>query len=330
MKILVLGNQKRYEKYMPDMAFTQTSEIVYCDCGTAEEEIVEKGKEAEIIFADAMAYVTKYIIEHLPSLKMIHSEGAGFDKIDTKVASERGIYVCNNKGCNAKAVAEQTILLMLGVLRFAALGDREVRAGRQIQMKEEKMVSGIHDLGDLAVGLIGFGDIGKATAHLLKAFGTKIYYYTKHRKDEETEKAYGVTYMPLDEMLPLCDIVSLHMAVTEETTQMVNGKFFEKMKEGAYLINTARGELIDDKALYDAIVSHKLGGAGIDTLYPEPVKPDNILLQLPEEEKDKVFLAPHLGGVTIGSFKRMHRHMWQNAERISRGEKPDCVVNHVS
>lgn len=329
MKILVLGNQKRYEKYMPDMALTKTSEIIYCDCSMPQEEAIEKGKEAEIIFADAMAYVTKDMIEKMPHLKMIHSEGAGFDKIDTRAAKARGIYVCNNKGCNAKAVAEQTILLMLGVLRFAVVGDREVRAGRQIQMKEEKMVSGIHDLGDAVVGLVGFGDIGKEVANLLKAFGSKVYYYSKHRKSEEVEKAYGVTYMPLEEMLPICNIVSLHMAVTEETRQMINSNVFNKMKEGAYLINTARGELIDDKALYEAIISHKLGGAGLDTLYPEPVRLDNILLHLPEEEKDKIFFAPHLGGVTVGSFGRMHRHMWENAERISQGEKPDCIVNHV-
>lgn len=329
MKILVLGNQKRYEKYMPDMALTKNSEIIYCACGTAEEEIVERGKEADVIFADAMGYVTRFIIEHLPNLKLIHSEGAGFDKIDTKAAAERGIYVCNNKGANAKAVAEQAILLMLGLLRFAVAGDREVRAGRQIQMKEEKMVSGIHDLGDATVGLIGFGDIGKATAHLLQAFGTKVYYYTKHRKDVETEAFYGVTYLPLEEMLPLCDIVSLHMAVTEETTNMVNSTFFEKMKEGAYLINTARGELVNGQDLYDAIVNHKIGGAGLDTLYPEPVKLDNVLLNLPEEEKDKVFFAPHLGGVTVESFGRMHTHMWQNAERIAKGERPDCIVNNI-
>lgn len=329
MKILVLGNQKRYEKYMPNVALTKTSEIIYCPCGTDEKEIVKIGKEADIIFADAISPVTKYMIDHLPNLKLIHSEGAGFDKINIQAAAERGIYVCNNKGCNAKAVAEQTILLMLGVLRFAVPGDREVRSGRQIQMKEEKMISGIHDLGDAVVGLVGFGDIGKATAHLLQAFGTKVYYYTKHRKDEETERAYGVTYMPLEEMLPLCDMVSLHMAVTEETTNMVNSAFFEKMKTGAYLINTARGELVDGQALYDAIVNHKLGGAGLDTLYPEPVKLDNILLQLPETEKDKILFAPHLGGVTVGSFGRMHSHMWQNAQRIARGEKPDCIVNNL-
>lgn len=329
MKILVLGNQKRYEKYMPDVSLARACELIYCPCGTSETQIIEIGKAADIIFSDAISPVTKYMIDHLPNLKMIHSEGAGYDKIDIQAAAEKGIYVCNNKGCNAKAVAEQTILLMLGVLRFVAVGDREVRAGRQIQMKEERMISGIYDLSDATVGLVGFGDIGKATAQLLKAFGSKVYYYTKHRKDEESEQFYGVEYLPLEEMLPLCDLVSLHMAVTEETINMVNSDFFEKMKDGAYLINTARGELVDGKALYEAIVSHKLGGAGLDTVYPEPVKKDNILLQLPEAEKDKVLFAPHLGGVTVGSFGRMHSHMWQNAERIACGERPDCVVNAI-
>ncbi|MDR3338469.1 MAG: hypothetical protein LBT16_14835, partial [Treponema sp.] len=112
------------------------------------------GEDREIILADAIAGVSRRVIEQLPTLKMIHSEGVAYDKIDVKAAKERGVFVCNNKGCNAAAVAEQAVLLMLAWLRSMIAGDREVRLGHQIQMKERLMVEGITELGDCTVGLI--------------------------------------------------------------------------------------------------------------------------------------------------------------------------------
>ena len=136
-----------------------------------------------------------------------------------------------------------------------------------------------------------------------------------------------MTYLPLEELAETCDIVSLHCAVTDETWHMADDAFLARMKPTAILINTARGDLVDNAALRRALTEGRIAGAGLDTLAPEPVPADHPLVDLPPEVREKVVLAPHLGGITEASFRRAHAHMWRNAERIAAGERPDNIVN---
>lgn len=327
MKIVILGAQARYAAYQPDMPFIDRQKLVFLDKESAVEEIVSAAPDAEALFVDAITAVPAQLMEKLPQLRMIHSEGVAYDRIDLDAARRRGIYVCNNRGCNAGAVAEQAVLLMLMVLRHALAGERAVREGRQMEMKERCMVEGITELSACKVGLVGFGDIARATAERLAPFGCELYYYTKHRRTPEEEQKYGVTYLPLEELAAACDIVSLHCAVTDETRNMVDDALLARMKPTAYLINTARGDLVDNDALRRALIEGRIAGAGLDTLAPEPVPADHPLVTLPQEIQDRVALAPHLGGITEASFRRAHAHMWRNAERLAAGERPDCVVN---
>ena len=327
MKILILGAQERYEKYLPQLPFIRQQELVFWDKDTPQAQLLAHDADADILFVDAITPVTASLMAGMPKLKLVHSEGVAYDKIDLAAARERGVYVCNNKGCNAGAVAEQAIMLMLMLLRRAVSGDRAVREGRQIEVKELCMKGGIRELSDCRVGLVGFGDIAKATAERLAAFGCEVYYYTKHRRDREEEERYSVTYTSLEELAASCDIVSLHCAVTEETRGMADEAFLARMKSTAYLVNTARGELVDNLALRQALMDGKLAGAGLDTLAPEPVTADNPLVTLPAPACDRVVLAPHLGGITEASFRRSHLHMWRNAERVADGHRPDNIVN---
>ncbi|MDR1352425.1 MAG: hypothetical protein LBK05_03990 [Treponema sp.] len=327
MKILVIGNRDRYEKFAPGELEKRGKGIVFCKRGAADGELLAAGGDAEIILADAIAPVSRGLIEKMPGLKMVHSEGVAYDKIDLQAAAERGVFVCNNKGCNAAAVAEQAILLMLAFLRKAVAGDREVRAGRQIQMKERAMVEGIAELGGCTAGLIGFGDIAKATAARLRAFGCDILYYTPRQKPKETEEEFGVRYAALGELAALSDIVSIHASVTPETAGMINADFLGRMKPSAFVVNTARGEIVDNLALREALIAGKIAGAAFDTLYPEPTPADHPLIDLPGDCKDRVIFAPHLGGITTGSFMRAHKNIWQNVGRVERGEKPVNIVN---
>ena len=327
MKVLIIGNPDRYEKFRPDLPVYDQCEKTFCPRGTSDPELLDAAGDAQVILADAISPVSAYVIDHMPNLKLIHSEGVAFDKLDIKAAARRGIYVCNNKGRNPDAVAEQTLMLMLGLLRSVVTGHQAVCAGHQIQVKERLMVQGITDLEDCRVGLIGLGDIGKATAKRLSAFGCQCHYYSPHRKSIPEEEEYGISYLPLDELLSCCDIISLHMAVNEETMHFINRSRIAGMKDGALLINTGRGELVDTEALCQAIESGKLGGAGLDTLFPEPVEAENPLVLLAQKLPGRILLSPHIGGITTGSFRRMHLHMWENVARLSRGEKPDCIVN---
>jgi phosphoglycerate dehydrogenase-like enzyme len=216
---------------------------------------------------------------------------------------------------------------MLGLLRTVIEGDRAVRGGKQIKMKERRMLEGIAELADCKVGLVGFGDIGKATAKLLRPFGCELYYYSAHRKSAEIEEEYSVKYLELDKLLAQCDFVSLHVPVTPKTVGMVNEEFLKAMKSSAYLINTARGEIVDNDALCKALTEGEIAGAGLDTVAPEPVTADNPLLNLPEDAAGKILFSPHLGGITTSTFKRGFANVWKAFEDVSNGKKPANIVN---
>lgn len=327
LKTLVLSNKKRVEKYLQYCSVPEDMELIFMDTFCSDDEILLKAKDADFIFADAIKEVSGYLIKNMPNLKLVHSEGVAFNKIDIEAAKKLNIYVCNNKGANAGAVAEHTILLMLAMLRNALEGDLKVREGKQIETKEQMMLSGITELADCTVGLIGFGAIAKETAKRLAGFGTKTYYNSRAKAADEVEKEYNVQYKKLDELIKECDIISLHVPVTEETTNMVNKTFLSNMKQTAFLINTARGEIVDQVALKAALINGEIAGAGLDTLSPEPVTLDNPLLSLPESVKYKVLFTPHIGGTTEGAFRKMHQGVWSNITKVINGEKPINIVN---
>ncbi|MCD8015636.1 MAG: NAD(P)-binding domain-containing protein [Lachnospiraceae bacterium] len=322
MKAILIGNRERFEKFYPDTDFANSVEKIYLTMEQAACGIPRDASDAEFLAADAIAQVPEGMMKQLPALKIIHSEGVAYNGIDCAAAAKRGIYVCNNRGVNADAVAEQTILLMLGLLRDVTAGDAAVRAGQQIQLKESMMVNGITELGECRIGLIGFGDIAKAVAERLAPFGCEIFYQASHRKDSETEKRYGVSWMERDEMLRTCDIISIHVPVTPDTIHLVNEEFLKKMRPTALLINTARGEIVDNAALKKALTEGWIAGAGLDTVAPEPVPASHPLLDIAG-----ILFSPHIGGVTTGVFRKGHRNIWAAFEQVSKGERPANIVN---
>lgn len=327
MKVLVIGDEKRVRKYLPDMDVARQAEIVVAARGMADAAIAElAGSGVDVIVADAISPVSAQLMEAFPTLKLVHSEGVAYNAIDVAAARERGVAVCNNAGVNAGAVAEQAVLLMLACLRHVVEGDAAVRAGRQIQMKERLMVSGIRELGDCTVGLVGFGAIAVETARRLRAFGCDVAYWNRNRRSPEQEAECGVRHLPLDELARTCDIVSLHVPVTPETENMVDAAFLDMMKDDAILVNTARGEIVDQVALATALQEGAIGAAGLDTLSPEPVAADHPLALLEGEAAARLVLSPHIGGVTEGMFRRAWRTIWENIARIERGEQPVNVV----
>ena len=191
------------------------------------------------------------------------------------------------------------------------------------------MVEGIRELSDCKVGLIGFGDIGKATAKRLYPFECELYYYSRTRLLAEQEEEYHITYLDLDQLARECDIISIHVPVTKETTGMVNQQFFKKMKDNAFIINTARGEIIDNEAMREALINGEIGGAGFDTVYPEPTTKDNPIVDLPTEAAKRVIFSPHIGGITTSTFVRAHQNIWRNIEAVANGQRPQFIVNDL-
>lgn len=328
MKVLALSHKGRYDQFAPkDSPAYQAAELVFRNREGTEEEWLAAGGDAEALFVTPVTWIRESLIDRMPNLKMIHSEGVGFDRIDLEAARRRGIYVCNNAGCNAGPVAEQAVMMMSMLLRRTLWGDRMVRAGRQGEAVRclEGDVPG--DLCCSTVGLVGFGAIGQATAERLRANGSKVYYYTRHRRDPEMERAYGVEYLPLEELAERCDIVSLHLPATAESVHMVDREFLGRMKQGGYLVNTARGSIIDDEALCEAIRSGHLAGAALDAYAQEPLPGDHPLLKLAEECPDRLVLCPHQGGLTLSSFRTLYRMLFENLGALMAGERPRRIVN---
>ncbi len=326
MNLLIIGNRDRYEKYKPNYDFIKNINIRYVSRDYKNEDILEFAPLIDAIFIDPMSHLDKEVIDCMPKLKLVQSEGVGYNQIDIQTCKDRGIYVCNCHGANDNAVAEQVILLMLGCLRNVIVGNETVLAGHQIEMKESLMVEGVVELGDCQVGLIGLGAIGQETAKRLKAFGCKIVYNDVTRNNK-LERKLGITYVDMNTLIKTCDIISLHCPVTDETIHMVDENFLKNMKNTAYLINTARGELVDNQALYDAIVHEEILGAGLDTIAPEPVLKNNILLNLPDEYQNRIILSPHIGGITNSFFKKSQIMMYNNLQKIEKNKKPEFIVN---
>lgn len=327
MKLLVIGDENRVRKYAPSLPIVNQVEVVCVQRGTANDEILRKAADADFILADAISPIDEDLIASMPNLKLIHSEGVAYNAIDLNAARAHGVTVCNCAGANAGAVAEQTILLMLACLRHALDGDAAVRAGRQIEMKESLMRGGLRELGDCTVGFIGFGAIAQATARRLANWGCKMLYNKRHPLSEQEERSFGATFASKSDIVRTCDIVSLHTPVTPETTGMVDQSFLSAMKPGSILVNTGRGELIDQDALARALENGAIAAAGLDVLAPEPVTPDNPLLNLSPAAKGALILSPHIGGVTEGTFYRAHRTAWENIARVASGEQPVNIVS---
>lgn len=328
MRVLALSHQGRYDRFAPkNSPAYQAAELIFCDRDGTEEEWLAAGGDAEALFVTPVTWVRESLISRMPNLKMIHSEGVGFDRIDLEAARKRGIYVCNDAGCNAGPVAEQAVMLMSMLLRRTLWGDRMVRDGRQgeaVRILEGEVPA---DLSCATVGLVGFGAIGRATAERLRPNGSKVYYYARHQRDRETECAYGVEYLPLEALAERSDIVSLHLPATAESIHLVDREFLGRMKRGSYLVNTARGAIIDDEALCEAIRSGHLAGAALDAYAQEPLPGGHPLLKLAEEFPDRLVLCPHQGGITLSSFHTLYRMLFEDLGALMAGERPQRIVN---
>ena len=321
-KLLVLEDRNVFDLHATE-ELRACCDITLMDPFSPVEAIVARSPDAEILLANPTISVKKDLIDALPRLRLIQTEGVGFEGVDLDAARDRGIFVCNCRGVNALAVAEHAVMLMLCCLRDVINGHRDVLEGRQNDKKVYYMkTNSLRELGDCTVGFVGYGAIGREAARLTRAFGAKTLFYTPHpRQDEFAE------YRPLDELLAQSDIVSLNLPLTKETGNMADAAFFAKMKDGAILINTARGGLVNSRDLIAAIACGKLGGAGLDVLDNEPVQRDHVLVTAPEEVRRKIVFTPHIAGVTASSFVRTYRIITDNVRRIRQGERPVNIVN---
>jgi D-3-phosphoglycerate dehydrogenase len=253
--------------------------------------------------------IDRTALEAAPKLKVIARYGAGVDRVDLDVARKKGIIVTNTPGANTVSVAELTIGLMLAVARNIPLANEATKGGGWPRLR------GI-SLEGKVVGLLGFGAIGKQVARRLHGFDCRIVAYDPV-PDEEFARSNNVALLPLARVLSQADVVSLHVPASPETRGMVNAEFLGQMKPGAILINTARGELINEADLLAALESKHLRGAGLDAFATEPPGVDNPLLGLPQ-----VIATPHTGAHTDSATNGMGWGALRNLLSVLNGQEP--------
>jgi len=247
-------------------------------------------------------------------LKVIARYGVGTDRVDLKAASQAGIVVTNTPGANSSAVAELAIGLMLALARSLTEADRSTRQGGWPRL------SGL-SLHGKSIGLIGFGSIGQAVASRLSGFNCRILAYDPYLTSERAQ-SFGVELVDLDSLVASADIVSLHLPVLPETVRMVNADFLSRMKPGSFLINTARGELVDEQALLAALESGQLRGAALDCFSTEPPGAEHPLFKFPQ-----VIVTPHTGAHTDQAINQMGWMALEACLDVLEGRRPEYAVN---
>lgn len=265
--------------------------------------------------------VTPEVIDQAKSLKMIQRTGVGYDNVDIEYAKSKGLPVSITLGTNASSVAELVIAYMLSLYRKIILLDRQSKAGVWDSWKYR------HESFELlgkTVGVVGSGTIGREVMKRLSPFGVKLIYYDVAQLPGEKEKELGISYRSLEDLLCESDIVTLHVPWLESTRNMLNRERIAMMKPGAVLINTARGPVVDEKALIEALKEGRIGGAGLDVFDPEPFTADSEILKF-----DNVITTPHVGAATLDNYQRVFTFCTENIQRVERGEKPRNVVNGV-
>lgn len=251
-------------------------------------------------------------------LKLLQVPTAGFDHINLQKARDYGLIVSNNGGANAISVAEHVFMLILCIYRRLLFHYNAVVKGPWVNLKYENL-----ELYGKQIGIVGLGNVGKQVAIRANCLGMEVFYYDIVRPDPEFERKHSLAFMDFEGLLSSSDIVTFHVPLTELTEDMINSKTLGLMKQNSVLINTSRGKVQDEQALYEALASGKLKGAGIDVFKTEPLPGDSKFLLL-----DNVVLTPH-NGPSKETQDRVVKTMVNNIRRVEQGLVPKHIVNNL-
>ncbi|WP_439685511.1 Hydroxyacid dehydrogenase [Cupriavidus oxalaticus] len=275
---------------------------------------------AELAQADVLLHVldpvTADVMAAAPRLKLVQKIGVGVNTIDRQTAKERGIAVANMPGTNSQAVAEHTLALMLAALRRLPYVDRATRAGAGWRLPVDAL-DHVGEINGRDIGFVGYGAVPQRLAPALRALGARVSYYARHQVADAS-----ATWMPsLEALMRQADIVSLHIPLTADTAGIIDARALSWIRPGGFLINTGRGELVDERALYRALHGGALSGAALDVFAAEPAAADNPLLHL-----DNVIATPHIAWLTAETLSRSLDVAMENCRRLREGE---ALLNQV-
>jgi D-3-phosphoglycerate dehydrogenase len=262
---------------------------------------------AQSDFVMCVSHVTDAMMANAPKLRLIQKWGIGVDKIDLEAADRHGIYVTITAGANASVVAEHAIMLIIASLRRLAVADRSMRSGA---WDAASLRLHTRQLAGKTVGILGFGNIGRAVAKCLQGFDVRIIYYDL-KGPFDVAASLNAEFVGFEELLASSDILTLHIPGGKANTHLIDARAIARMKPGSVIVNTARGELIDENALIAALQSEHLLAAACDTFEKEPLRADSALRTL-----DSATLTPHCAGGVLDHIAPMAEHAFRNMQRF--------------
>ena len=282
-----------------------------------ESAFAKLAADADGILLRTRPACTQSLMMALPKLKVIGRHGAGLDIVDIPAATRLGVAVVHAPGSNAQAVAEHALMLMLVCVKRTLLIDKATRAGDWAARG-----GGNTELHGKTLGIIGVGNIGRRVAKFAGAIGMKVLAYDKYVPADEVRRRGAEPVASLEALLPQVDVLTCHTPLTDETRAMINDKTLGLMKKGAIYVNTSRGPVQQERALFEALTRGHLAAAGVDVFEEEPTSMDNPLFNLPN-----VVVSSHVAGVTQEARRATSLQVAGEMLRVLRGEKPDVLVN---
>ncbi len=294
----------------------QVAEVIE-NGGKEASSIIEKGKEADGVLIRS-AKITDEIMAAMPNLKVIGKHGIGVDNIDVEAATRRGIMVVNAPESNVNAVAEHSLCMILALSKHLLQMDKEVRNNNFAMRTQVENI----ELSGKKLGLLGFGRIARLLAKKCKALDMEILAYDPFITKEQAKDAGVEKVETLEEILEISDFISLHLPLTKETQNLIGKNQLLKMKKSAFIINAARGGIINEADLYEALTQNIIKGAALDVFNDEPPKADSPLFTLPN-----VLLSPHNAALTDNALVAMATQSAQGICEVLSGKKPTYLVN---
>ena len=319
---LILSNVRRTAPGSAEaLAILREHGVLVDDPGEPLEEAEARRRAATVdaIVVGGTHPLGRAVLEAAPRLRVVSRQGVGMDNIDVAAATRLGVVVCNTAGCNADAVADHAFALLLHLCRDVSTLDRRTRAGRGW---EDGWPPTLLQLAGRTLAILGTGNIGRAVAARAAAFGMRLLAHDL-APDAELERRLGVRYLPLAEMLPHADVLTVHVPLTDLTRGLIGAEALARLPSHALLINTARGGVVDEDALAEAIREGRLRGAGVDVFAPEP-RGDSPLFAL-----DRVVVTPHVGGSSVESWTAARTRASENLVGFFEGALKDVVNPEV-
>ena len=318
MKIVILDGHALNPGDLDWSCLNQFGEFTLYDRTATEAQAIARSQGAQILLTNKTP-ITPTLLDACPSVKLVCVQATGYNVVDTAAARDRGIPVCNVPSYGTDAVAQYTFALLLELCHRIGLHDTLVHQGRWSECPDFCFwATPQMELAGKTMGIIGFGKIGRAVGRIAHAFGMNVLAYSRSQSEEG--RAVG-SYVELDELLRRSDVVSLHCPLFPETKEIINTQTISRMKDGAILLNTARGPLISEEAVARALHTGKLRGAAMDVVAREPIPTDSPLLTAPN-----CILTPHMAWAPTESRERLLACVADNIRAFLEGH-PQNVVN---